>query len=58
MFYFDFFQANSGKPHESDLFLADIISYYVRMGQQPVYFNIYYIKVRMNDFYVVSFFQL
>ncbi|KAG1940776.1 phosphoinositide 3-kinase regulatory subunit 6 isoform X1 [Pimephales promelas] len=41
--------ANSGKPHESDLFLADIISYYVRMGQQPVYFNIYYIKIYFSN---------
>uniref|UniRef100_W5KQX2 Phosphoinositide-3-kinase regulatory subunit 6 n=1 Tax=Astyanax mexicanus TaxID=7994 RepID=W5KQX2_ASTMX len=32
------------KPHESNLFLADVISYYVRMGQQPVYFTVYYIS--------------
>ncbi|XP_067229286.1 phosphoinositide 3-kinase regulatory subunit 6 [Chanodichthys erythropterus] len=41
--------SNSGKPQESDLFLADIISYYVRMGQQPVYFNIYYIKIYFSS---------
>lgn len=42
----DFARTSSiGKPQEPDLFLADIISYYVRMGQQPVYFNIYYIKI-------------
>ncbi|XP_067315628.1 phosphoinositide 3-kinase regulatory subunit 6 isoform X2 [Pseudorasbora parva] len=41
--------SNSGKPHESDLFLADIVSYYVRMGQQPVYFNIYYIKIYLSN---------
>ncbi|XP_072539383.1 phosphoinositide 3-kinase regulatory subunit 6 [Salminus brasiliensis] len=33
------------KPHESNLFLADVISYYVRMGQQPVHFTIYYVKI-------------
>ncbi|KAG9277370.1 phosphoinositide 3-kinase regulatory subunit 6 [Astyanax mexicanus] len=33
------------KPHESNLFLADVISYYVRMGQQPVYFTVYYVKI-------------
>ncbi|XP_016305261.1 phosphoinositide 3-kinase regulatory subunit 6-like [Sinocyclocheilus anshuiensis] len=41
--------SSTGKPHESDLFLADIISYYVRMGQQPVYFNIYYVKIYFSD---------
>ncbi|XP_076871496.1 phosphoinositide 3-kinase regulatory subunit 6 isoform X2 [Brachyhypopomus gauderio] len=30
-------------------FLADIISYYVRMGQQPVYFTIYYVKIVYCD---------
>ncbi|KTF90213.1 hypothetical protein cypCar_00031593 [Cyprinus carpio] len=37
----------TGKPQESDLFIADVISYYVRMGQQPVHFNIYYVKVKL-----------
>lgn len=41
--------SSTGKPQESDLFLADIISYYVRMGQQPVYFNIYYIKIYFSN---------
>nr|XP_057934534.1 phosphoinositide 3-kinase regulatory subunit 6 isoform X2 [Doryrhamphus excisus] len=26
-------------------FVSDVISYYVRMGQQPVYFNIYFVKI-------------
>lgn len=34
---------NSGPT--KDPFISDIISYYVRMGQQPVYFNIYYVKL-------------
>ncbi|XP_052414301.1 phosphoinositide 3-kinase regulatory subunit 6 [Carassius gibelio] len=37
--------SSTGKPQESDLFSSDVISYYVRMGQQPVYFNIFYIKI-------------
>lgn len=41
--------SSTGKPQESDLFLADVISYYVRMGQQPVYFNIYYIKIFFSN---------
>uniref|UniRef100_A0A9J8A1L4 Phosphoinositide-3-kinase regulatory subunit 6 n=1 Tax=Cyprinus carpio carpio TaxID=630221 RepID=A0A9J8A1L4_CYPCA len=39
----------TGKPQESDLFIADVISYYVRMGQQPVHFNIYYVKIYFSD---------
>ncbi|KAL1272936.1 hypothetical protein QQF64_028798 [Cirrhinus molitorella] len=41
--------SSTGKPQESDLFLADVISYYVRMGQQPVYFNTYYIKINFSN---------
>ncbi|XP_066518953.1 phosphoinositide 3-kinase regulatory subunit 6 isoform X2 [Hoplias malabaricus] len=37
------------KPHEPNPFLADEISYYVRMGQQPVYFSIYYVKVVFSN---------
>ncbi|XP_062853408.1 phosphoinositide 3-kinase regulatory subunit 6 [Trichomycterus rosablanca] len=33
------------KPHEANPFLADVISYYVRMAQQPIHFTIYYVKV-------------
>ncbi|XP_053494535.1 phosphoinositide 3-kinase regulatory subunit 6 [Ictalurus furcatus] len=36
---------DSSRPHEPNSFLADVISYYVRMGQQPVYFTIYYVKI-------------
>ncbi|XP_060774532.1 phosphoinositide 3-kinase regulatory subunit 6 [Neoarius graeffei] len=36
---------DSSRPHEPNPFLADVISYYVRMGQQPVYFTIYYMKI-------------
>ncbi|KTG35775.1 hypothetical protein cypCar_00007308 [Cyprinus carpio] len=41
--------SGTGKPQESDLFSADVISYYVRMGQQPVYFNIFYIKIYFSN---------
>lgn len=33
---------NSGPT--KDPFISDIIAYYVRLGQQPVYFNIYFVK--------------
>ncbi|KAM9363846.1 phosphoinositide 3-kinase regulatory subunit 6 [Symphorus nematophorus] len=36
-------QANSGRP--KDPFVSDVISYYVRTGQQPVYFTIYFVKI-------------
>ncbi|KAB5511555.1 hypothetical protein PHYPO_G00250440 [Pangasianodon hypophthalmus] len=36
---------DSSRPHEPNPFLADVISYYVRMGQQPVHFTIYYVKI-------------
>ncbi|MGH0154548.1 UNVERIFIED_CONTAM: hypothetical protein FKN15_027467 [Acipenser sinensis] len=35
----------SGKSSEANPFLADVISYYVRMGLQPVYFCIYSVKI-------------
>lgn len=35
-------QMNPGQTKEP--FISDIISYYIRMGQQPVYFNIYFVK--------------
>ncbi|XP_051563591.1 phosphoinositide 3-kinase regulatory subunit 6-like isoform X1 [Myxocyprinus asiaticus] len=41
--------SNNSKQQESDFFIADVISYYVRMGQQPVYFNIYYIKISFSN---------
>ncbi|XP_047435230.1 phosphoinositide 3-kinase regulatory subunit 6 isoform X2 [Mugil cephalus] len=36
-------QANPGKPKEP--FISDVISYYVRTGQQPIYFTIYFVKI-------------
>lgn len=36
-------QANPGTS--KDHFVSDVISYYIRMGQQPVYFTIYFVKV-------------
>ncbi|XP_041642353.1 phosphoinositide 3-kinase regulatory subunit 6 isoform X2 [Cheilinus undulatus] len=35
--------ANPGRP--KDPFVSDVISYYVRTGQQPVYFTIYAVKI-------------
>ncbi|XP_041077535.1 phosphoinositide 3-kinase regulatory subunit 6-like [Polyodon spathula] len=35
----------SGKSSEANPFLADVISYYVRMGGQPVHFCIYSVKI-------------
>lgn len=35
--------SNSGPT--KDPFISDIIAYYVRLGQQPVYFNIYFVKL-------------
>uniref|UniRef100_A0A8C6WK47 Phosphoinositide-3-kinase regulatory subunit 6 n=1 Tax=Neogobius melanostomus TaxID=47308 RepID=A0A8C6WK47_9GOBI len=40
-------QANSGPT--KDPFISDIISYYVRLGQQPVYFNIYFVKLTFTS---------
>ncbi|XP_061839670.1 phosphoinositide 3-kinase regulatory subunit 6 isoform X1 [Nerophis lumbriciformis] len=36
-------QTTPAKPKEP--FVSDVISYYIRMGQQPVYFNIYCVKI-------------
>ncbi|XP_062447684.1 phosphoinositide 3-kinase regulatory subunit 6 isoform X2 [Rhea pennata] len=33
----------------TDLFLTDVIAYYVRMGIQPVYFQVYAVKIFFND---------
>ncbi|KAF7711012.1 hypothetical protein HF521_000023 [Silurus meridionalis] len=37
--------SDPSRTHEPNPFIADVISYYVRMGQQPVYFTIYYVKI-------------
>ncbi|XP_034544817.1 phosphoinositide 3-kinase regulatory subunit 6 [Notolabrus celidotus] len=39
-------KANPGRPKEP--FVSDAISYYVRTGQQPVYFHIYFVKITFN----------
>ncbi|KAK1885624.1 Phosphoinositide 3-kinase regulatory subunit 6 [Dissostichus eleginoides] len=38
---------NTGRPKEP--FVSDVISYYVRTGQQPVYFTIYYVKITFTN---------
>lgn len=38
---------NSGRP--KDPFISDVISYYVRSGQQPVYFTIYFVKITFSQ---------
>ncbi|XP_061684835.1 phosphoinositide 3-kinase regulatory subunit 6 isoform X2 [Syngnathoides biaculeatus] len=40
-------QTNPSRPKEP--FVSDVISYYVRMGQQPVYFNIYFVKMTFSS---------
>nr|XP_020466647.1 phosphoinositide 3-kinase regulatory subunit 6-like isoform X2 [Monopterus albus] len=40
-------QVNPGKP--KDPFISDVISYYVRTGQQPVYFTIYFVKITFTS---------
>ncbi|KAM9856970.1 phosphoinositide 3-kinase regulatory subunit 6 [Aulostomus maculatus] len=40
-------QTNPGKPKEP--FVSDVISYYVRTGQQPVYFTIYFVKMTFSS---------
>ncbi|XP_019939274.2 phosphoinositide 3-kinase regulatory subunit 6 isoform X2 [Paralichthys olivaceus] len=40
-------QANPGRPKEP--FISDVISYYVRTGQQPVYFSIYFVKLTFTS---------
>ncbi|XP_040892247.1 phosphoinositide 3-kinase regulatory subunit 6 [Toxotes jaculatrix] len=39
--------ANPGRSKEP--FVSDVISYYVRTGQQPVYFSIYFVKLTFNS---------
>lgn len=39
-------QANPGRS--KDHFVSDVISYYIRLGQQPVYFTIYFVKVAFD----------
>ncbi|KAM9770672.1 phosphoinositide 3-kinase regulatory subunit 6 isoform 1-T3 [Menidia menidia] len=40
-------QANPGRPKEP--FISDVISYYIRCGQLPVYFTIYFVKITFNN---------
>ncbi|XP_028262925.1 phosphoinositide 3-kinase regulatory subunit 6 [Parambassis ranga] len=40
-------QANPGRPKEP--IISDVISYYVRSGQQPVYFTIYFVKITFTN---------
>ncbi|XP_026877759.2 phosphoinositide 3-kinase regulatory subunit 6 isoform X2 [Electrophorus electricus] len=37
------------RQNRNKSFFTDIISYYVRMGQQPVYFTVYYVKIVFCD---------
>lgn len=30
---------------KKDPFISDVISYYIRMAQQPVFFTVYFVKV-------------
>lgn len=47
-------QTNPSRPKEP--FVSDVMAYYVRMGQQPVYFNIYLVKVFSGIHFMSSFF--
>ncbi|KAG7485228.1 phosphoinositide 3-kinase regulatory subunit 6 [Solea senegalensis] len=38
---------NPGRPN--DPIISDVISYYIRMGQQPIYFTIYFVKITFNS---------
>ncbi|XP_051240160.1 phosphoinositide 3-kinase regulatory subunit 6 isoform X2 [Dicentrarchus labrax] len=40
-------KAKLGRP--KDPFVSDVISYYVRTGQQPVYFTIYFVKLTFTS---------
>ncbi|KAJ8264060.1 hypothetical protein GJAV_G00144630 [Gymnothorax javanicus] len=42
-------QAYSSRPSEPSSFLLDVISYYTRMGLQPVYFTIYAVKITFSS---------
>ncbi|XP_040386215.1 phosphoinositide 3-kinase regulatory subunit 6 [Cygnus olor] len=41
--------SSPGKHLVTDLFITDVIAYYVRMGAQPVCFQVYMVKVFFND---------
>ncbi|KAM4750066.1 phosphoinositide 3-kinase regulatory subunit 6 [Anableps anableps] len=40
-------EMNPERP--KDPFISDVIAYYVRSGQQPVYFTIYFVKIIFNS---------
>ncbi|XP_043940958.1 phosphoinositide 3-kinase regulatory subunit 6 [Protopterus annectens] len=40
----------TNRPGQPDPFITDVISYYVRMGTQPVYFQIYTAKISFSDY--------
>lgn len=40
-------EMNPERP--KDPFISDVIAYYVRSGQQPVYFTIYFVKIVFNS---------
>ncbi|XP_068448546.1 phosphoinositide 3-kinase regulatory subunit 6 [Clinocottus analis] len=40
-------QMDPGRPKES--YVPDVISYYVRTGQQPVYFTVYFVKITFTN---------
>ncbi|KAM4594294.1 phosphoinositide 3-kinase regulatory subunit 6 [Fundulus diaphanus] len=40
-------EINPERP--KDPFISDVITYYVRSGQQPVYFTIYFVKIIFNS---------
>lgn len=46
-FFFCLFQQEMNPERPKDPFISDVIAYYVRSGQQPVYFTIYFVKVVM-----------
>ncbi|MED6241014.1 hypothetical protein ATANTOWER_013506 [Ataeniobius toweri] len=40
-------EMNPERP--KDPFISDVIAYYVRSGQQPIYFTIYFVKITFNS---------
>ncbi|MBN3295424.1 PI3R6 kinase, partial [Amia calva] len=42
-------QSSTSKSAETDPFLVDVISYYIRMALQPVYFTIYSVKISFSS---------
>ncbi|XP_027873923.1 phosphoinositide 3-kinase regulatory subunit 6 [Xiphophorus couchianus] len=40
-------EMNPERP--TDPFISDVIAYYIRSGQQPVYFTIYFVKIIFNS---------